>query len=135
MTQSEANLTNYFEVVQEKASIISERQARRWSGAVLKMLGLNMGKSGKKALSGKLPKELSDDLNRAFRLMYFPSSNMPLSEFQSMVARRGGHSDPQYAKMAITGVFHGLKTLIDKDTSDKVAESLSPEMREAWENA
>ena len=135
MTQATANLDTYFGLIQEKGNIISEKLAKRWSESTLKMMGLYMGKGGKKALSGQLPKELSDDLNRVFRLMHFPNTNMPLQEFQSAVARRGGHSDPQFAKLAITGVFHGLKTLIDKDTTDKVSESLSPEIREVWDNA
>ena len=135
MTQATANLDTYFGLIQEKGNIISEKLAKRWSESTLKMMGLYMGKGGKKALSSQLPKELSDDLNRVFRLMHFPNTNMPLQEFQSAVARRGGHSDPQFAKLAITGVFHGLKTLIDKDTTDKVSESLSPEIREVWDNA
>ena len=135
MTQATANLDTYFGLIQEKGNIISEKLAKRWSESTLKMMGLYMGKGGKKALSSQLPKELSDDLNRVFRLMHFPNTNMPLHEFQSAVARRGGHSDPQFAKLAITGVFHGLKTLIDKDTTDKVSESLSPEIREVWDNA
>lgn len=135
MVQTETNLSPYFALIQEKGHMITERQAHRWSEAVLRIMGLNMGKSGKKALSDNLPKELSDDLNRVFRLAYFRNTNLPLSEFQTMVARRAGHSDPQYAKIAILGVFHGLKSLIDTDTSRKVAEALSPEMREAWENA
>lgn len=135
MVQTETDLSHYFALIKEKGSMITDRQARRWSGSVLRMMGLNMGKNGKKALSNSLPKELSDDLNRVFRLAYFRNTNLPLSEFQTMVARRAGHSDPQYAKMAIKAVFHAVKTLIDPETSNKVAESLSPELRETWENA
>ena len=135
MTQTDVNLDNYFSTIQEKGSLISGKLARRWSESTLKMMGLYMGKGGKKALSGNLPKVLSDDLNRVFRLMHFPNTNMPMLEFQQMVARRGGHSDPQFAKLAIIGVFHGLKTIIDTDTRDKVADALSPEVREVWNNA
>ncbi|MEM7335275.1 MAG: DUF2267 domain-containing protein [Chloroflexota bacterium] len=135
MTQSSTKLDNYFSAIQTKGNIISEKLAKRWSESTLKMMGLYMAKDGKKALSGQLPQELSDQLNRVFRLLHFPNTNMPMQEFQSAVARRGGHSDPQFAKLAIIGVFHGLKTLIDKDTTDKVSESLSPEIREVWDNA
>lgn len=135
MVQTNTNLDSYFALIKEKGAMISEGQARRWSEAVLRMLGLQMGKSGKKALSDSLPEELSHDLNRVFRLMHFRNTNLPLSEFQSMVARRGGASDPQYALMAIEGVFAGVKSIVDKNTIDKVAESLAPELREVWEQA
>lgn len=135
MTQTDVDLEKYFSTVKENGSLISVNLARRWSEATLKMMGLYMGKQGKKALSSKLPKELADDLNRVFRLMHFPNTNMPLLEFQQMVARRSGHSDWQFAKLPIIGVFHALKTIIDNDTSKTVADSLSPEIREAWNNA
>ena len=77
MTQGNANLDNYFSLIQQKGNIISEKVAKRWSESTLKMMGLYMGKNGKKALSNQLPKELSDDLNRVFRLMHFPNTNMP----------------------------------------------------------
>ena len=135
MSQTESAMNNYFSVIQEKGNIISEIQAKRWSESVLKMMGLAMGKKGKKALSNKLPEALANDLNRVFRLIYFRDVNLPLLEFQTMVARRGGHSDPQFAKMAIIGVFHGLKTIVDQATSDQVADALSPELSETWQNA
>lgn len=135
MTHAIANLESYYAAVQEKGSMLSQKLAHNWSEATLKMMGLYMQKSGKKALSEKLPEPLSDQLGRVFRLMHFPDPNMSLDEFLHAVARRAGHSDPQYAEMGVKAVFYALKTIIDKDTSDKVADSLSPEVRALWQNA
>lgn len=135
MVQSDTKLDHYFSTVQQKGHIISEKMAHRWSTAVLKTLGLNLDKKSKKSLADTLPKPLAEQLNRVFWLAHFRDTNLPLASFQQMVARRAGHSDPQYAKMAITAVFHGLKGLIDSQTSQTVAQSLSPELREFWQNA
>lgn len=134
MTQAQVSeLDAYFATVQQKGSIITRKQTERWSSAVLKTLGLELTRSAKRALAKALPQPLSDDLTRVFWLLHFRNPNLPLPEFQAMVARRAGHSDPQYARIAITGVFHGLQQLISRDVSDKVTEGLSPELRALWE--
>lgn len=129
------NIDQYYQAVQNNAGILTEAQTRRWSTAVLKTLGLNLNKRAKRTLASALPDELAGDLTRVFWLAHFRNVNLPAQEFQSMVARRSGQSDPQFARRAITAVFSGLKQIIDKDTSDKVIDSLSPELADLWTNA
>lgn len=129
------NLDHYFDTIQQKGKVINRRQTERWSTAVLKTLGLNMSKKAKKQLAKALPPELAADLTRVFWLAHFRNTSLPAGEFQTMVARRAGHTDPQYARMAITAVFHALKQLIDPSVSDAVADGLSPELRDLWQNA
>ena len=98
-------------------------------------MSLDISRGLKKELTNALPEELGEQLNRLFWLMHFRNSNVTLADFQEAVARRSGHSDQNFAIVPITAVFHALKQLIDNDLSDKVADDLSPELREIWKNA
>jgi len=111
------------------------QHARRWSTAVLKTLGINLDGRTKKKLAKALPEELADDLTRVFWLLHFRNSNLSSHEFQNQVARRSGNTDPDFARYPVLAVFHGVKEMIGSDTRQAVAKSLSPEVRELWENA
>lgn len=135
MTQVAEKVSNYYEMIQTRAHVITEKQTRLWSTAVLHTLALNLNRRAKRALSKELPDELANEFNRAFWLANFRNTDLPLSEFRTLVARRGGHSDPQYAGKVITAVFHAIKQMVSSDTSDQVAKALPPEVRDAWQNA
>lgn len=130
-----ADLTSYYQTVQEKGNLLTPQHARRWSTAVLKTLGFNLDGRTKKQLANALPQELSDDVKRVFWLLHFRNSNLSSHEFQNQVSRRSGNSDPQFAKMPILAVFHGIKQMVDGNLQQAVADSLAPEVRELWEKA
>ena len=129
------DLTAYYQTVQEKGSLRTPAHAHRWSTAVLKTLGLNLGSPAKKKLASALPEELAQDLRRVFWLAHFKNSQLTSHEFQNQVSRRSGNSDPQFAKTPILAVFNGVKQLVDSNVQQAVADALSPEVRELWENA
>lgn len=129
------NLEKYYETVQKQGKILTEKQAKLWSKAVLNTLGIDMSRGVKKELASALPAELGEQLTRIFWLFHFRNKHEKVVEFQEAVARRSGHTDQHYARVPITAVFHALKQLIDNDVSDKVADDLSPELRDMWQNA
>ncbi|MCB8979627.1 MAG: DUF2267 domain-containing protein [Ardenticatenaceae bacterium] len=130
-----ADLNSYYQTVQNKGSLRTPDHARRWSTAVLKTLGFTLGGKTKKQLANALPKELGDDVKRVFWLAHFKNDQLTSHEFQNQVSRRSGNSDPQFAKIPITAVFHGVKQIVDSNVQQAVADALSPEVRELWENA
>lgn len=134
-TATTTNLDAYYDTIQQHGRVLTRELAAQWSTAVLKSLGMNLGRSAKKKLANALPSELADDLTRVFWLLHFRDTNMPAREFQKVVARRAGHTDAQYARYPIIGTFRALKQMVDGSVSDAVADSLSPELRELWQNA
>ncbi|MBK7895790.1 MAG: DUF2267 domain-containing protein [Candidatus Promineifilaceae bacterium] len=129
------DLSNYYQTVQEKGSLRTPAHAQRWSTAVLKTLGFNLGGKTKKQLAKALPKELADDVKRVFWLAHFKNDQLTSHEFQNQVSRRSGNSDPQFARTPILAVFHGVKQLVDSNVQQAVADALSPEVRTLWESA
>lgn len=130
-----ADLTSYYQTVQNKGSLRTPAHARRWSTAVLKTLGFNLDGRTKKKLAKALPAELGDDVKRVFWLLHFKNKQLSSLDFQNQVSRRSGNSDPQFAKTPILAVFHGVKQMVDNNMQQAVADSLSPEVRELWEKA
>jgi uncharacterized protein (DUF2267 family) len=129
------DLANYYDTVLKEGKLRTPIHARRWSTAVLKTLGVNLDRRTKKKLARALPDELANDLTRLFWLAHFRNTNLSRHEFQYMVSRRSGNSDADFARYPISAVFHGLKALIDHDTSDAVAKTLAPDVRALWEAA
>lgn len=129
------HLDTYYQTVQTLGSLRTPAHARRWSTAVLKTLGVNLDRKTKKKLAKALPEELSHDLTRLFWLVHFRNKNMSQYDFQFEVSKRSGNSDWQFTKIPITAVFHGVKALIDNDTNQAVAKSLTPDVRELWQQA
>ena len=132
---NEKELTQYYATIQTNGKLIAPIHAQRWSSALLKTLGLNINKGTKKSLAKALPEPLCNDLSRVFWLANFRDTNMTAYEFQELVARRSGNSDPNFAKHPIIAIFGALKQLIDAQMSDQVASDLSPELRDLWQNA
>ncbi|MEZ4592376.1 MAG: DUF2267 domain-containing protein [Chloroflexota bacterium] len=77
------DLSNYYQTVQEKGSLRTPAHAQRWSTAVLKTLGFNLGGKTKKKLANALPKELADDVKRVFWLAHFKNDQLTSHEFQT----------------------------------------------------
>ena len=130
-----ADLNEYYKQVEQLGSLRTPMHARRWSRATLNMLGVYMGRKGKKELASALPEELSHDLKRVFWVAHFRNTEMSNYEFQERVARRSGNTDPDFAYYPIKAVFHGLKQIVNNQVEDAVADALSPEMRELWQSA
>lgn len=129
------DLTSYYETVEKMGYLRTPSHARRWSTAVLKTLGLNLDGKTKKQLAKALPAELANDLTRVFWLVHFRNTNISCEEFQANVAKRSGNTDARFAREPIKAVFRGLKALTNTQIQKAVADSLSPELREMWQNA
>jgi uncharacterized protein (DUF2267 family) len=130
-----ADLNSYYQTVQTQGNLRTPQHAQRWSTAVLKTLGFNLDGRTKKRLANALPQELGTDLKRVFWLLHFRNNQLSSHDFQNQVSRRSGNSDPQFARTPILAVFHGVKQIVDNDTQQAVAQSLSPEVRALWEKA
>lgn len=135
MATNGTDLTAYYDHVQTAGSLRTEMHAKRWSTAVLKSLGFNLDRKTKKELANALPNELAGDLTRVFWLLHFRNQQLELNEFLNQISRRSGNSDWQFAKVPTRAVFHAVKEMVGKDLSDKVADSLAPEVSELWKNA
>lgn len=135
MANNGTDLQSYFTQVQNMGSLRTEMHAKRWSAAVLKTLGFNLDGRTKKQLAQALPEELGTDVTRIFWLLHFRDKTLSQQEFLNQVSRRSGNSDWQFAKIPTTAVFRAVKKMIDKDLSDKIADTLSPEVSALWKNA
>lgn len=135
MAQANRTLDTYYEYVQKNGKLRSLAHAQRWSTAVLKTLGFNLDKANKKALAQALPEPLAHDLTRVFWLVHFQNKNLLAADFFAQVARRSGNTDTDFARYPTTAVFGAVKGLIDPSLTQRIAQALSPEMREIWEQA
>ncbi len=130
------NLDAYFAKIETMGSLRTNDHARRWSTATLQMLGHNLGRKTRKQLANGMPSaELAADVKRVFWLMHFRNSQKQAVEFQKEVARRAGVTDAQFARIPIVAVFHAVKTLLDSDIIEAVADDLAPEISALWQNA
>lgn len=125
----------FFEYVKAAGKLRTTDHARKWTRGTLNMLGVNIDRGVKKELANALPEELTQWLKGVFWLAYFRDTNISSYEFQNRVARRSGNSDAQFAYYPVKAVFGGLKGLLDSNVSQKVADNLSPELQEIWNEA
>lgn len=130
-----ADLQNYYESIMTKANLRTLDHAERWSKAVLRTLGFYLDRGTKRKLAKTLPKPISRDLTSGFWLLHFRNPKMTSREFLRRVALRSGNTDAQYARIPTRAVFHQVKQLVDDDLSKRVADILSPEVREIWQQA
>ena len=128
-------LNDFYQHVQEAGLLRTEGHAQRWTVAVLRSFGLLLDRGTKRALAKALPEELAKPLTRVFWLVHFRNPKLTSLEFQKKVDMRAGNSDARFARIPITAVFAGLRRLIDSDLDQRVARSLSPEIRELWEQS
>jgi uncharacterized protein (DUF2267 family) len=133
--RSEEKLKGYYEYIMAEGKLRTLNHARTWSDGVLKTLGTALDRGTKKSLSNQLPEELSDSLTGVFWLMHFRDPNQTSAEFLQRVARRSGNSDGEFARYPTQAVFGGLKMFIDNDLNEKIAQTLSPELRQLWQQA
>jgi uncharacterized protein (DUF2267 family) len=131
----ESELDDFYGHVQAKGRLHTKDHARRWARAVLNVLGLNLDRSTRKKVAKALPPELSQALTGVFRLLDFRDPTLTSRYFRRQVALRAGHSDAQFAEFPVRATFHYLKRKLDPDLSDRVAGTLSPEVRQLWQEA
>lgn len=129
------DLSSYYEQIKTMGKLRTADHAKRWSTAVLNIMGDNMDGRTKKRLAKSLPDELAHDLTRMFRFKRFVYKALPAHEFQTQVARRGGNTDPQFARYPILAVFHGVKGYVDNDLQKAVADALPTEVGQLWQQA
>lgn len=135
MDTNNNNLESYYQVVQKNGYLRTPGHAQLWSTAVLRTLGFHLDRGVKKQLAQALPKELGFDVTRIFWLLHFRQRHLSRQEFLEQVARRSGNTDIQFAQRPTTAVFRAVKEMIDTSLSQRIAEMLSPEVRELWERA
>jgi uncharacterized protein (DUF2267 family) len=136
MSQSNgADLSGYYQRVEENGNLRTEDNAKQWSTAVLRALGTNLDRRTKKQLAKTLPEELAFDLTRKFWLLHFRDKNKPREVFLKEVARMSGNTDAQFALQPTRAIFHELKGYAGEEISNDVAESLSSEVGELWQEA
>jgi uncharacterized protein (DUF2267 family) len=128
-------LDGFYTHVQEKGKLRTPEHARRWTDGVLRTLGQHLDRRTRKQLAQAVPTELADPLTRVFWLIHFRNSNLTSSEFQRRAARRSGNTDADFAFYPVRAVFGGLREMIPPDVDRAVAESLSPELTEIWQQS
>jgi uncharacterized protein (DUF2267 family) len=129
------DLTQFYQGVQKVGKLRTEEHARRWTVGVLKTLGVNLPRRTKRKMARALPNGLARPLTDVFWLLHFRNANLSGYDFQRAVARRSGNSDAQFARFPVLAVFGGIKQMINQDLQREVAQTLSPEVRELWEQA
>jgi len=129
------DIAAYYQHIQEDAQLRTIPHAERWSTAVLNTLGLYVDKGTRKTLAAALPDELAADVRKKFWLAHFRDDAMSKDEFLERVARRSGNTDTGFAAIPTTAVFHNIKTLINDDVNQQVADSLAPAVSELWQGA
>ncbi|MDA0243737.1 MAG: DUF2267 domain-containing protein [Chloroflexi bacterium] len=125
----------FYALVQASAHLRTADHGRIWTRGTLNMLGVNLSKSAKKALSNALPDDLKKFLGGVFWLAFFRDTNITALEFQNRVARRSGNTDAHFAKIPVTAVFGAIKQTVSPQVAKEVADSLSPELRGLWDKA
>jgi uncharacterized protein (DUF2267 family) len=136
--RDDAQLQEYYEYVQGTGNLLSYELAQRWSSGVLKTLGFRLDGRTKRALAKALPEPLDADLKDVFFLLHFRDPNLSSQDFQKQVARRSGNTNAEFARYPILAVFGGLQRYYTNSNSklnQRIAESLSPEIRELWEQS
>ena len=129
------DLNSYYQHVKQRGSLRTHDHAVRWSNATLNMLGVNLDVRTKRALAKALPDDLARSLTRVFWLLHFRNTNLPAKEFQRRVGLRAGNTDWEFARIPVVAVFGGVKRLINQDLQNQVEKTLSPELRQLWQQA
>lgn len=129
------DLNSYYQHVKQSGSLRTHDHAVRWSDATLNMLGVNLDSRTKRALAKALPDDLARSLTRVFWLLHFRNTNLPAKEFQRRVGLRAGNTDWEFARIPVVAVFGGVKRLINQDLQNQVEKTLSPELRQLWQQA
>jgi len=137
MTDSEIKeLDDYYHHIQRVGNVRTLDHAKRWSDGVLKTLGTSLHRKVKKDLAKSLPSELAQSLNGVFWLVHFHDPTLSSQEFLHRAGRRSGNSNSEFARYPTLAVFGGLRIFaIDSELEKEIADDLSPEIRQLWEQA
>jgi uncharacterized protein (DUF2267 family) len=130
---SNQDLESFYQFVQEKGQLRSREHAYQWSEGVLRTLGENLDRGTKRSLAKALPDELADWLTRVFYLLHFRNKELSSQAFQKKAALRSGNTDARFARQPVIAVFGGVRPIIDSNLDRQVADTLSPEVRELWQ--
>jgi uncharacterized protein (DUF2267 family) len=130
-----AELSGFYDYVLTQGKLRTPQHAERWTKATLRTLGLNLDRRSKRALSKELPEKLAFQLNRSFWLLHFRNNQLSRHDFCQAVGRRSGNTDPDFARFPVQAVFGGMKQFLSEETQKRVADTLSPEMRDLWQTA
>lgn len=133
--RDDAQLQEFYEFVQENGMLLSVELAERWSAGVLKTLGFHLNGRTKRSLAKVLPEPLSDHVKDVFFLLHFRDPNLSSQEFQKQVARRCGNTDSEFARYPTLAVFSGIRRFTNSKLNQRIAEALSPEVQELWEQS
>jgi uncharacterized protein (DUF2267 family) len=133
--RDDSELHEFYEYVQRNGNLLSYELAQRWSAGVLKTLGFHLNGRTKRSLARVLPEPLSDYVKDVFFLLHFRDPNLSGLEFQKQVARRSGNTNAEFARYPILAVFSGIQRFTNSKLNQRIAESLSPEVRELWEQS
>ena len=126
-------LNEFYEFVKREGQLLTVELAERWSAGVLKTLGFHLNGRTKRSLSKVLPEPLSDQVKDVFFLLHFRDPELSAMEFQKQVARRSGNTNAEFARFPTIAVFAGIRRFTNSKLNERIADALSPEVRELWE--
>ena len=133
--RDDAQLQEFYEHVQKTGNLLTIELAERWSAGVLKTLGFHLNGRTKRSLAKVLPEPLSDHVKDVFFLLHFRDPNLSSQEFQKQVARRCGNTDSEFARYPTLAVFSGIRRFTNSKLNQRIADALSPEVQELWEQS
>ena len=121
MTQAiDTDLSEFYRSVQHAGKLLTVGHAQRWSRAVFNTLGLHLDRKTKKDLA---------------QALHFRNDQLSQNEFLDQISRRSGNTDTDFARYPTTAVLAEAKRMIDPALSERVAQTLSPEVRQLWQKA
>ena len=129
------DLDGFYHFVCENGKLRTPQHARRWSDGVLRTFGTALDRKTKRALAKELPDELGKSVKDVFWLLHFRDPNLSRQEFLQRAGRRSGNSNGEFAANPTLAVLAGVRFFISSDVDRQVAETLSPELREFWEQS
>ena len=129
------DLDSYYDYVRHAGRLLTEQHARQWSDGVLRTFGTALDRKTKRNLASALPEELAKSVKDVFWLLHFRDPSLSREEFLQRAARRSGNSNGEFALYPTLAVFSGVRMIIDQELQSQVADSLSPQVRDLWEQA
>ena len=127
------DLESYYDHVCRAGKLRTGQHARQWSDGVFRTFGTALNRKTKRNLANALPDELAKSVKEVFWLLHFRDPNLSREEFLQRAARRSGNSNGEFALYPTLAVFSGVRMIIDQELQSQVAESLSPQVRDLWE--
>jgi uncharacterized protein (DUF2267 family) len=129
------DLDSYYRYVTGVGELRTPQHARRWTDGVLRTLGTALSRQAKRALAKELPDELARSVNDVFWLLHFRDPNLGRDEFLHRAGRRSGNSNGEFAAVPTRAVFAGLRFYISTEVDQQIADTLSPQLHDLWQEA